>query len=244
MGICAHRMLCHRTTTAYYKCYGSFQIIMKSSTDIRRSTMSSICLIIVVVMVAINADTKQCTSDSTCECTQNEACILKCIGDQACKGSGTHLKCKSGYPCTIICGSDGNKEACSDNVIYANGATDISLACSGDSACLQTALYCDNSQCSIDCQTGSSNTCSEIVIDTNYAASFNCYDDCSDPNIPNDFSNLTPNPTKSPTGNPSLTPTKSPIKTPTTSPSKRPSLSPIPTPTTIPTPAPTEYHTP
>eukprot|EP01084_Bolivina_argentea_P289933 497943_1 len=205
MGICAHRMLCHRTTTAYYKCYGSFQIIMKSSTDIRRSTMSSICLIIVVVMVAINAETKQCTTASRCECIQNEACILKCIGDQACKGSGTHLKCKSGYPCTIICGSNGNTEACLDTRIDGNGATNITLectdnfacksarincgdathcdttcagdsaceqtvlkcdnaihcgtTCAGNSACLKTALHCDYSQCSIDCQTGSSNTC-------------------------------------------------------------------------------------
>eukprot|EP01084_Bolivina_argentea_P289934 497946_1 len=151
MGICAHRMLCHRTTTAYYKCYGSFQIIMKSSTDIRRSTMSSICLIIVVVMVAINADTKQCTSDSTCECTQNEACILKCIGDQACKGSTTKLICKSGYPCTIICGSNGNTEACLDTVIHTKGATNITLNCTGNFAC-KTVLYCgDATHCDTTC---------------------------------------------------------------------------------------------
>eukprot|EP01084_Bolivina_argentea_P087666 158332_1 len=99
------------------------------SIDLRRSTMSSICLIIVVVMVAINAETKRCTIESICKCTQNEACILKCIGDQACKGSATQLICKSGYPCTIICDSNGNKEACLDTRIDGNGATNIKLEC-------------------------------------------------------------------------------------------------------------------
>eukprot|EP01084_Bolivina_argentea_P075789 137365_1 len=144
--------------------------------------MSPLCLIIVVVMVAINADTKQCIKDSICECTQNEACILQCIGLEACKGSGTELICKSGYPCTIICDSDGKKEACLNTVIDGNGATSIALGCTGnfacyktlihcrnaihcdttcagDSACLQTVLYCDNSQCSTDCHAGS---CAEI----------------------------------------------------------------------------------
>eukprot|EP01084_Bolivina_argentea_P075790 137366_1 len=144
--------------------------------------MSSICLIIMVVMVAINAETQQCTTDSICECTQNEACILQCIGNKSCEGPNTHLKCKSGYPCTIICDSDGKKEACLNTVIDGNGATSIALGCTGnfacyktlihcrnaihcdttcagDSACLQTVLYCDNSQCSTDCHAGS---CAEI----------------------------------------------------------------------------------
>eukprot|EP01084_Bolivina_argentea_P310023 536337_1 len=162
------------------------------STDIHRSTMSSIYLIIVVVMVAINAETKQCAVDSTCECTKNETCILQCIGDQACKNSNTHLKCKSDYPCTIICDSDGNTEACLDTRIDGNGATNIKLECTdnfacksarincddathcdtictGDSACLMTDLDCDKSHCSIDCQAGSSNTCTDIYINTNNA---------------------------------------------------------------------------
>eukprot|EP01084_Bolivina_argentea_P075792 137368_1 len=144
--------------------------------------MSPLCLIIVVVMVAINADTKQCTTGSICQCTQKEACILKCIGNQSCQGSSTELICKSGYPCTIICDSNGDTEACLDTVIDSNGATSIALGCTGnfacyktlihcrnaihcdttcagDSACLQTKLYCDNSQCSTDCHAGS---CAEI----------------------------------------------------------------------------------
>eukprot|EP01084_Bolivina_argentea_P262173 443297_1 len=158
------------------------------STDLHRSTMSSICLIIVVVMVVINADTKQCTTASRCECIQNEACILQCIGDQACN-TGTYLKCKSGYPCTIICGSDGDKGACIDIAIDGNGATDITLectdtracettrincgdaahcdiTCAGNLACEQTFLFCDNSQCSIDCHTGSLDTCRNIYVNT------------------------------------------------------------------------------
>eukprot|EP01084_Bolivina_argentea_P262172 443296_1 len=157
--------------------------------DLCRSIMSSVCLIIMVVIVAINAETKLCTTDSTCECTQNEACILQCIGLQACKGTGTYLKCKSGYPCTIICGSNGDKEACMDIDIDGNGATDITLectdtfackttrincgdaahcdiTCAGDFACEQTSLFCDNSQCSIDCHTGSLDTCRNIYVNT------------------------------------------------------------------------------
>eukprot|EP01084_Bolivina_argentea_P082801 149926_1 len=112
--------------------------------------MSSICLIIMVVMVAINAETKQCTViDSTCECTQNEACILKCIGDQVCKGSGTHLKCKSGYPCTIICDS---QDICMDTVIDGNGATDIRLECTGNFACKSAPITCGSAaHCDITC---------------------------------------------------------------------------------------------
>eukprot|EP01084_Bolivina_argentea_P316282 548191_1 len=104
--------------------------------------MSSICVIIVVVMVAINADTKQCTTDSICECTQDEECILKCIGDQACKVSSNQLICKSGYPCTIICGSYGDTEACLDTVINGNGATDITLECTDDFACKTAKIHC------------------------------------------------------------------------------------------------------
>eukprot|EP01084_Bolivina_argentea_P210954 358924_1 len=114
------------------------------STDLRRSTMSSICLIIVVVMVAINADTKQCTIDSTCECKLNEPCILQCIGDEACKGSGTQLKCKSGYQCTIICDSNGNTEACLDTDIDGNGATDITVECTDNDACKTARIHCRN----------------------------------------------------------------------------------------------------
>eukprot|EP01084_Bolivina_argentea_P249772 418277_1 len=112
------------------------------STDLRPSTMSSVCLIIVVVMVAINAETKQCTTATTCECTQDEACILKCIGDQACQNSNTYLKCKSGYPCTIICDSDGNKDACVDTRIDGNGATDITLECTDNFACKTALIHC------------------------------------------------------------------------------------------------------
>eukprot|EP01084_Bolivina_argentea_P210951 358919_1 len=169
-------------------------------------------------MVAINAGTKQCTKSSICECTENEACILECIGDQACQGSGTQLKCKSGYPCTIICNSGSNKDACLDARIDGNGATDVTLectgnsacktalihcrnathcdtTCAGDSACEGTALQCDTSQCSIDCQSGSLNTCQYLdeFVNTNNAVSFNCYNNCPH-DIPHNFSNLTPNP--------------------------------------------------
>eukprot|EP01084_Bolivina_argentea_P316283 548193_1 len=111
------------------------------SMDLRQTIMSSICLIIVVVMVAINAETKQCSINSKCECTQNEACILQCIGLEACKAN-TQLICKLGYPCTIICDSDGKKEACLDTVINGNGATDITLECTDDFACKTAKIHC------------------------------------------------------------------------------------------------------
>eukprot|EP01084_Bolivina_argentea_P249773 418279_1 len=126
------------------------------STDLRPSTMSSVCLIIVVVMVAINADTKQCTKDATCECTQNEACTLQCIGDQACKGSSTYLICKYGYPCTIICDSGSNKDACVDTRIDGNFATNITLECTDNSACRYAIIQCRNAiHCDTTC-TGNS----------------------------------------------------------------------------------------
>eukprot|EP01084_Bolivina_argentea_P292198 502279_1 len=203
---------------------------------IQMSTILLFWFSISFMIVSIPSETVQCSAEKTCICLSDGLCILDCTGDQQCKSSKTVLNCRDNYPCIIICDSSNGKESCLYALINGNSATNVTLICrngeiscksaifdcdsathcntqcSGDLGCEDTQIKCQNSDCSVDCE--SQQTCSSININKGTKA-FECTGNCPN-NVPAPFATYTDEPTVSPTNNPSLSPTKTHFTTLTT----------------------------
>eukprot|EP01084_Bolivina_argentea_P061263 111964_1 len=119
----------------------------------------------------------QCKKDQDCECINDEPCVLNCSGEDYCKG-GIELTCKSSQPCTINC--IGNA-ACEDATIISNGATAVTLTCTGGvdvCASSSTTFNCGTGQCSLECDTNSVDSCKEMNINVHQSTSFACSGNC------------------------------------------------------------------
>eukprot|EP01083_Nonionella_stella_P017171 48009_1 len=208
-----------------------------------------IAFVFILVLNTVQSEVRDCwNSDITrCSCFEAGPCELRCIGNQECREKT--LICISGYPCTVICDSHGDQEACEDVTINTNGATSIQLECIGKQACQRVDLVCDDvDQCDISCDSGfescedadldcvTSNcnldcagdtSCTALTAITTDAQSFECTNACSasNSNIPSPkIATLLP--TQYPSNRPSSYPSKYPSNRPSTYPSPYPSNNP------------------
>eukprot|EP01084_Bolivina_argentea_P148323 259341_1 len=190
--------------------------------------MATLLLILILTIIStVNSETIGCGKKEDCTCTQNNACIINCIGKDQCKDSSVDLTCKSNQPCTINCLGEA---ACGDARLWGNGASSFTVRCEGKDVCKggNGVIECaSGADCTITCiDNGGGSGCGDTDFDTNNARSFQCSGgDC--PNV----DTYSPDPTPAPTQQPTPSPTPAPTKNPTPSPTKNPTPSPTPAPT-------------
>eukprot|EP01084_Bolivina_argentea_P099681 179158_1 len=213
--------------------------------------MASVCwwfvLSIVQNAVQNKAETRYCGGSKSCICTNNDLCTLQCNGKDQCKGSDMILGCMPGYPCNVICNSQGEENACEDATIDATGATTLTVACHDKQACMSARIKCGTGDCNVICistdSTGSNcdsltlqcgsgncaiqcdlgpNMCSNVkVLGTGLSQSFQCIDNTNEcryiDQIVYPFTRATDPPTPN-TPNPTLRPSMHPSVRPTSNP--------------------------
>ena len=110
------------------------------------------------------------------------------------------MTCRQNDSCVIQCPSD---DSCGSVSINANGATDVNLNCAGDRACQAADLVCGSGNCTIDCSSGDTDVCKDIIVDTSTyflnTSNFKCIGDSC------------PSFTVSPSTYPTINPSKSPV---------------------------------
>lgn len=157
------------------------------------------------------------SSGANCECTRDEPCEFKCIGDDMCQGVDI-FTCRSSQPCSLHCEGE---QACTNSTLVPNGAHSVSLECIGDNAC-------DNA---------------EIVYESNATYTLTINSGCSTSVPATTAPSLSSSPTRAPlslgqTHPPSVTPlvvdhaTFVPTPAPTAAPSLSPTAAPTPSPVT------------
>eukprot|EP01083_Nonionella_stella_P272452 923887_1 len=219
-----------------------------------------------------NGETINCSKDESCECVENNACIMNCIGEDYCKSSSITLTCKTTQPCTIKCIGSA---ACGDAYIDGSQSTDFVLICNGKDACKgDKRIVCGSGDCSIKCiKREDGDTCNKRI-DTNNARSFECTGTDCPTHWPHPYSPAptsydispihsypciaqhahhtlrspthaqTPAPiTHKPTPIPTMKPTKQPTSPPTYQPTSRPTVTPTRFPTKRPSHDPSQRPT-
>eukprot|EP01083_Nonionella_stella_P163851 540622_1 len=148
------------------------------------SQLAMVFLMIITIIYRVDSETISCTSN--CRCYENNACVINCKGEDACKD--VTLTCKSGFDCTVEC--DG-KASCSDTKIDASEAVDAHIHCKGEDSCKGNGrITCGSGDCVLKC--GSSTACEQTWVKSNAARSFQCIGSCNHQRIPDDYSPIMP----------------------------------------------------
>eukprot|EP00121_Abeoforma_whisleri_P007195 Awhi_evm1s6560 len=101
-----------------------------------------------------NCPTFHCTQQNTCTgtnfCPSNEACVISCVGENACKNAVFY--CPNNHNCDII--SDGSS-AMNSARIYGGDKGDLTLSCNQQECFAYGRLYCPSSaHCNITSSVG------------------------------------------------------------------------------------------